>query len=280
MLSCLIGFLRYVDVRCVYVFTSLFVMPVCLLLNTNHSRSTAYRYFRQRQGFGPLRAAWMTYINHCRFAEVVVDRFAMFAGRKFQLTIEGYDEFLSRADRAEGFMQFSSHVGCYEIAGYTLVSKTKRFNALVFGGEKAAVMEGRESQFADKNIRMIPIQPDMSHLFMVNEALANHEIVSMPADRAVGSTKTLEADFLGGKAKFPMGPFSVATMRGMDVLAVNVMKTSSRGYTVYVVPLDYDKQAPRRQQMAQLVESYASELERRIRQYPEQWFNFYDFWKQ
>ena len=280
MLSWLIGFLRYVDVRCVYVFTSLFVMPVCLLLNTNHSRSTAYRYFRQRQGFGPLRAAWMTYINHCRFAEVVVDRFAMFAGRKFQLTIEGYDEFLSRANRAEGFMQFSSHVGCYEIAGYTLVSKTKRFNALVFGGEKAAVMEGRESQFADKNIRMIPIQPDMSHLFMVNEALANDEIVSMPADRAVGSTKTLEADFLGDKAKFPMGPFSVATMRGMDVLAVNVMKTSSRGYTVYVVPLDYDKQAPRRQQMAQLVESYASELERRIWQYPEQWFNFYDFWKQ
>lgn len=280
MLRQLILFLRYVDVRCVYVFTSLFVMPVCLLLNTNHSRTTAYRYFRHRQGFGRWKAAWMTYINHCRFAEVVIDRFAMFAGKKFKLTIEGYDEFLKRAEQKDGFMQLSSHIGCYEIAGYTLVSETKRFNALVYGGEKATVMEGRESQFADKNIRMIPIQQDMSHLFLVNEALANHEIVSMPADRAVGSTKTLAADFMGAKAKFPMGPFSVATMRGMDVLAVNVMKTSAKSYTAYVVPLDYDKETPRRQQMAQLVQSYATELERRIRQYPEQWFNFYDFWKQ
>lgn len=280
MLRWLIGFLRYVDVRCVYVFTSLFVMPVCLLLNTNHSRTTAYRYFRQRQGFGRLRSAWMTYINHCRFAEVVVDRFAMFAGKKFQLAIEGYDEFLNRADQAEGFLQFSSHIGCYEIAGYTLVSKTKRFNALVFGGEKAAVMEGREQQFGNNNIRMIPILPDMSHLFLVNEALSNHEIVSMPADRSVGSTKSLTSDFLGAEAKFPMGPFSVATMRGLDVLAVNVMKTSAKSYKVYVTPLKYDKQAARKEQMQQLADSYAHELEHRIREYPEQWFNFYDFWKQ
>lgn len=280
MLRQLILFLRYVDVRFVYVFTSLFVMPICLLLNTNHSRTTAYRYFRHRQGFGKLRSAWMTYINHCRFAEVVIDRFAMFAGKKFHLQVEGYDEFQKRAEQTEGFMQFSSHIGCYEIAGYTLVSKTKRFNALVFGGEKATVMEGRESQFAHNNIRMIPIQQDMSHLFLVNEALANNEIVSMPADRAVGSSKTLTALFMGARAKFPMGPFSVATMRGMDVIAVNVMKTSPKGYTAYAVPLNYDKQAPRRQQMEQLAQSYASELERRIKQYPEQWFNFYDFWKQ
>lgn len=278
MLRQLIHSLRYVDVRFIYVFASIFIMPVCLLFNTNHSRTTAYRYFRQCQGFGRIHAAWSTYINHCRFAEVVVDRFAMFAGKKFQLAIEGYEAFLSRADQLDGFMQLSSHVGCYEIAGYTLVSKTKRFNALVFGGEKATVMEGREKQFHDKNIRMIPIQSDMSHLFLVNEALSNREIVSMPADRVVGSPKTISCDFLGAKARFPMGPFSVATMRELDVLAVNVMKTSWKGYTAYVTPLIYDKHASRKEQMQQLAKSYAEELERRVRQYPEQWFNFYDFW--
>lgn len=278
LLRQLIICLRYVDVRLIYAFTSIFVMPVCLLLNTNHSRTTAYRYFRQRQGLGRFRSAWLTYLNHCRFAEVVVDRFAMFAGKKFQLTIEGYEEFQHHAEQAEGFMLFSAHIGCYEIAGYTLVSKNKRFNALVFGGEKATVMQGREHQFADKNIRMIPIQADMSHLFLVNEALADNEIVSMPADRVVGSSKKLTVNFLGAKAKLPMGPFSVATMREFDVLAVNVMKTSAKGYTVYVAPLTYDKQAPRKEQMAQLAQSYATELEHRIKEYPEQWFNFYDFW--
>ncbi len=280
MLRSLIRFLRYVDVRVIYVFTSLFVMPMCLLLNTNHSRTTAYRYFHRIQGFGKLRSAWMTYVNHCRFAEVVIDRFATFAGKKYQLTINGYDEFQKLADGEEGFMLFSSHIGCYEIIGYTLMSKAKRLNALVFGGEKATVMEGRERQFESNHIRMIPILPDMSHLFLVNEALANHEIVSMPADRSVGSPKTLTTNFMGIDAKFPLGPFSVATMRGLEVLAINVLKTSAKSYAVYITPLPYDKQSPRKVQMQQLADSYARELESRIKEYPEQWFNFYDFWKQ
>lgn len=279
LLNSLVKSLKYVDVRLIYAFASLFVMPVCLLLNTNRSRTTAYRYLRHRQGLGRMRSAWLTYVNHCRFAEVVIDRFAMYAGKRFKLQVERYDEFLRRADGEEGFMLLSSHIGCYEIAGYTLVSKKKRFNALVFGGEKATVMEGRQQQFDSNNIRMIPILPDMSHLFLVNESLANHEIVSIPADRCVGSAKTVECQLLGAKASLPLGPFSVATMRGLDVLAVNVMKTSRRGYTAYVTPLAYDKEAPRREQMRQLAQSYATELEARIRQYPEQWFNFYDFWK-
>lgn len=279
MLNCLVKSLKYVDVRLIDAFASLFVMPVCLLLNTNHSRTAAYRYLRHRQGFGCIRSAWLTYLNHCRFAEVVIDRFATFAGKRYQVKVEGYSHFSRHADGEEGFMLLSSHIGCYEIAGYTLVSKKKRLNALVFGGEKATVMEGRQQQFASNNIRMIPIMPDMSHLFLVNEALANHEIVSMPADRVIGSPKTVECQLLGAKAKLPLGPFSVATMRSLDVLAINVMKTSRRGYTAYVSPLAYDKEAPRREQMRQLAQSYANELEARIKQCPEQWFNFYDFWQ-
>ena len=274
----LVNSLRVMDVRALYLFVSLFIMPVCLLLNTNHSRSTAYRYFRRRLGYGRLHAAWSTYRNHCLFGTVVIDRFAMFAGRRFDLKIEGYENFSRLTEQEEGFMILSSHIGCYEVAGYSLDSKNKRLNALVFGGEKATVMEGRREKLGHNNIRMIPVMPDMSHLFLVNEALSNHEIVSMPADRIVGSTKTLTVNFLGAKARLPMGPFSVATMRELNVVAVNVMKTSSKGYTVYVTPLAYDKEASRKVQMQQLAESYAAELERRVRQYPTQWYNFYDFW--
>ncbi len=270
--------LRVLDIRLLYLLIMLVIMPVCLLLNTNNSRTTSYRYFRRRIGYGRWKAAWATYVNHYRFGQVVIDRFAMFAGRRFDLKIEGYDNFSRLSEREDGFMMLSSHIGCYEVAGYSLVSQTKRFNALVFGGEKATVMEGRRERLGSNNIRMIPVMPDMSHLFFINEALSNHEIVSMPADRIVGITKSLTANFLGAKARLPMGPFSVATMRELDVVAVNVMRTSTKGYTVYVTPLSYDKEASRKVQMQQLAESYAAELEKRVRQYPTQWYNFYDFW--
>lgn len=274
----LVRTLRWMDVRWLYALTSVVIIPICLLLNTNKSRTIAYSYFRKRQGFGRLHAAWATYANHCLFAQVVVDRFSMFAGKRFNVKIEGYERFLELAGKEDGFMMFSSHVGCYEVAGYQLVAEKKRFNALVFGGEKATVMEGRRERLDRNNISMIPVKPDMSHLFLVNQALANNEIVSMPADRIVGPGKTTQAEFFGSTAKLPLGPFSVATMRGLDVLSVNVMKTSLKGYIVYLTSLEYDKSASRKVQIQQLAQSFATELEKRVRQYPTQWYNFYDFW--
>ncbi len=273
----LIRLIRLLDVRILYTFTSLFIVPVCLIVNK--SPGIIYRYFRQRHGYGVVKAAWYTYVNHCLFSQVVIDRFAMFAGRRFHVEMEGYDNFLRLARQEDGFVQLSSHIGNYEIAGYTLVAEDKPFNALVFSGEKKSVMQGREQMFSDKNIKMIPVSDDMSHLFVINEVLENGETLSMPADRIFGSQKTITVPFLGQPADFPLGPFSVATMRGLDVLAVNVMKTSMKSYKIYIKPLHYNKEASRRQQMQELAQGYVGELERIVRLYPNQWYNFYEFWK-
>ena len=275
----LIRMLRHIDVRILYLFVAIFVIPVCLVLNP--SRGIAYRYFRRRIGYGRLKSAWKTFVNHCLFGQVVVDKFAMYAGKQFDVEIENYNEFTTRASRKEeGFVQLSAHIGSYEIAGYTLAVEGKSFNALVFAGEKASVMQNRNKMFADTNINMIAIQPDMSHLFEIDKALTDGGIVSMPADRINGSQKCIEHVFLGAKAKFPLGPFSVATMRGLDVLAVNVMKDSLTSYKIYVTPLAYDKEASRQEQIRQLSSAYVAELEKRVRQYPTQWYNYFEFWQE
>jgi predicted LPLAT superfamily acyltransferase len=160
------------------------------------------------------------------------------------------------------------------------VAKAKHINAVVYMGEKSSVMENRMRLFSRTNIGMIPIREDMSHLFEIDRALSDGEILSIPGDRIWGSQKALKAVFLGREARFPMGPFSVATMRGLDVLAVNVMKSSWTKYTICVTPLPYNKEAPRKQQIDQLLHAYVAELERLLKQYPTQWYNYFDFWKQ
>jgi predicted LPLAT superfamily acyltransferase len=277
MHKCLIRSLRYIDVRFLYVFSAIFVIPVCLVLNK--SRKTAYYYFRKILGNGRVKSVWLTYVNHCRFAEVVIDKFAMYAGKKFDVEVVGMEHFNRLASQQEGFLHLSSHIGNYEIAGYTLVSDNKVINAVVYAHEKASVMENRNNMFVKTNIRMITLKSDMSHLFEIDQALCNGDIVSFPTDRFMGQAKCVECDFLGRAAKFPQGPFSVATMRGLDVLGVNVMKRGWKGYTIYVTPLQYDKTAPRREQIKQLSDSYVKELEKRVRQYPTQWYNFFEFWK-
>lgn len=272
----LIRLLRYIDNRILYAFVAIFVIPVCLLINP--SRKITYRYFRKRHGYNKLKAAWKTYVNHFLFGQVVIDKFAMYAGKNFETEIEGYEHFLKLASKDEGFIQLSSHVGNYEIAGYTLKADKKKFNALVFFGEKASVMQNRMKLFADTNIKMIAIRPDMGHLFEIDEALTNGETVSMPADRIFGSQKKLTINFLGALADFPYGPFSVATMRGLDVVTVHVIKLSWNKYKIIVKPLIYNKTASRKDQIKELNLAYVNELERIVSQYPTQWYNYFDFW--
>ena len=272
----LIRMLRYSDVRLWYAFVAVCVVPVCLLVNP--AQKIIYHYFRKRWHYSKVRAALAAYRNFYLFAQVVIDKFAMYAGKHFNIEIVGNEHFLALASREDGFVQLSAHVGNYEIAGYSLVAEKKRFNALVFGGEKASVMKNRNKMFANTNINMIGIDADMSHLYEINSALANGEIVSMPGDRIFGSEKSIETDLLGATAHLPAGPFRVATMRGLDCLAVNVMKTGAKSYRIYVSPLIYNKQAPRPEQVRGLADSYARELERIITMYPEQWYNYFEFW--
>ncbi len=271
----LIALLRWIPVRVIYAFTSIFIVPPCLFI----SGRLTYRYFRHQHGYTPLRAAWATYRNHCLFSQVVIDRFAMFAGQHFHVDMEGYEHFRWLARQPEGFIQLSSHVGNYEIAGYTLVAEDKPFNALVFMGEKESVMNGRNQMFTDTHIKMIPVSSDLNHIFLINQALAKGEIVSMPADRNLGSEKTIILPFLHGKAAFPQGPFRVATMRQLNVLTVNVMKTAPKRYKIHITRLSYDHSLPRDKQIEQLAEAYVNELERMMKMYPYQWYNYFDFWQ-
>ena len=273
----LIKLLSIVDTRVIYVLAYVFaVTPSLFKPGFRH----ATRFFRQSFGYSRPRSLWMAYRNHCQFAQTVIDKFAMYAGHHFDIELEGYDHFLHLANQPEGFVQLSSHVGNYEIAGYSLVAEQKPFNALVYFGEKEEVMNNRKRLFTRANIHMIPIKPDMSHLFLISGALANGETVSIPADRIWGSQKYVSVSFMGREAHLPKGPFQVVALRGVETLAVHVMKTSTKKYKIHITPLAYDKNAPQDQQIAQLADSYVEELERIVRQYPTQWYNYFDFWAQ
>jgi len=272
----LIAVLRHTDVRIWYVFAAIFVVPPCIVFRPGGRH--IYRFFRQRFNYSPLKAAWKTYANHCLFSQVVIDRFAMYAGKHFRTEMDGYEHYKKLTAGSAAFVQLSAHIGNYELAGYTLTADTKPFNALVFAGEKATVMTNRDRLFHHSNIRMIAVKSDMSHIFEIERVLQNGETVSMPADRMLGSKKSLRLPFLGKEAAFPQGPFSVAAMHSLDVLTVNVMKTAPLRYKIIIRPLDYDKAAPRKAQISQLAKAYVAELERIVRRYPTQWYNYFDFW--
>ena len=255
------------------------VVPFYMLFNRKGYRAI-YRFFHERLGYSPLKSFGNVYLNHYRFGQIILDRFGVYAGKKYQFITEGQEIMDELETHPEGLLLLSSHIGNYEIAGYSLKPKKKKFNALVFGGETATVMENRQRLLSQNNMSMILVKEDLSHLFAINAALDNGDIVSMPADRIFGSQKNVECQFFGAKAKFPLGAFAMAIQKNVPVLAVFVMKEGMKKYHAYVKAIECNPQSGKREQMAQLAQSYAEQLETIVRCYPTQWFNYFDFWQQ
>lgn len=141
-------------------------------------------------------------------------------------------------------------------------------------------MQNRNRMFAGRNVNLIPVKDDMSHIFLLNDALGRGEVVGMPADRMFGSTKSVECRFFGATARFPIGPFLLAVERDVDATALFVMKESAKKYKVYVRKISADRRLSKKERIAAMGQQFADELERIVRAYPTQWFNYYEFWEQ
>lgn len=274
MQRALIGIARICPLILIYALMAL-VIPFYMLFANGYKAS--YSFFRKRIGYNPVRSFFSVYVNEFNLGMVVLDRFATYAGKRFKIDVEGKDVIDNLSLAPEGLIMLSSHLGNHELAGY-FVKTYKRINALVFAGEKETVMEGRTNRFAKTNIRMIPIKEDLSHVFMLNEALSNGEIVSIAGDRSFGSEKRLRSIFFKEEASFPYGPFAMAVQRGIKMITIFVVKKGIRRYKVLVDALPEASGANRTEKTQSLCNSYCAILEKMAKQYPSQWYNFYDFW--
>ena len=64
------------------------------------------------------------------------------------------------------------------------------------------------------------------------------------------------------------------------MLAVFLMKEKRRDYKGYIIPLTADPALTSvTAQTENLLHQYVTAVENILKQYPEQWFNLYDFWQ-
>ncbi len=239
-----------------------------------------YHYLRRRQGWGPVRSFFGCYANHFLFGTALMDRFAAYSGRHFRTDMHDFHLFSGLSAQPEGFLMYTSHVGNPEMTGYMLKSEVKRMNVITFPGEKSSIRAWRENMLGPNNIRLISATEDMSWLFTLNAALADGEIVNIHADRSFGSPKTLEVNLLGAQAHLPLGPFSLAAMRNLPVLASFSLKAGIRRYNIFIYRLDTPEMAAmgREERQQALADAYARLLDDVLHRHPLQWYNFYEFW--
>lgn len=95
----------------------------------------------------------------------------------------------------------------------------------------------------------------------------------MHGDRFHEGSKTVEVDFAGKKAKFPLGPFKLVNKFEVPFCYVFAIKTAKYNYNFFA----YRGSNPNNK-AEDIVKGYVERLETMLNQYPKQWFNYYQFW--
>ena len=122
----------------------------------------------------------------------------------------------------------------------------------------------------------------MESMLEARDKLDQGYLVGMLADRALGDDLTVDHEFLGELAPFPVGPFRMAAMLRRPVFFMTGLYLGGNRYQIHFEPLA-DFSATTRENREQAIfaaqQHYADRLSHFCRIAPYNWFNFFDFWQ-
>jgi predicted LPLAT superfamily acyltransferase len=278
-----ITLLKYLGIRSAYFF----LKPIVLyyFLFAHKERKAIYQYFHRVLKYSVAKSLLSILKNFDLLGQVLLDKIVFLAGfnNKFTFDFDGEENLHEITEMGSGGLLIGAHIGNWEIAGKLLERIKTPVSIVLLDAEHRRIKELMDNVMVKRDMKIIPIKDDYSHLVKINEALNNNELVAIHGDRFLPGASTVNCEFLGITAKFPSGPFYLASKYNKPVVFVAAMKETRDHYHFYASrPKIYKYPAnpkTRTTQLRNMVRDYVMYLDGIIRKYPLQWFNYYSFWE-
>ncbi|SFN50238.1 Predicted acyltransferase, LPLAT superfamily [Bizionia echini] len=268
-------FMKHLGMSVSYVVLYFVAAYFCFF--SKESTKDIYYYFKKRLNYSSFKSYLSIYKSYYVFGQTILDKIAISSNlsNKFTYEFDGIHNITETLQEKKGGILISAHVGNFEISEYFFnqLDDNASISLLTTDVEHTDIKNYLDSVRKKSNINLIIISEDLSHIFEVNAALARNEIVCITGDRYTKDTKYLSEILLGKSAKFPAGPFLLASRLNVPVLFVYVMKETNKHYHLYA------RRSKAKHRDAQgLLKEYTESLTWMLKKYPLQWFNYFDFW--
>ncbi|HEU0135996.1 MAG TPA: lipid A biosynthesis acyltransferase [Flavobacterium sp.] len=255
----------------------LYFVAAYYFLFLKKSNRVIFYYFRKRLQYPYWKAKKMVYKNYFIFGQTLIDKIAISAGMRDQFTYEfdGIESLKTLLAEKKGGVLISAHIGNFEISDFFFgdIDIDLQINVVTTDLEHRAIKDYLQKVTHKAPTKFIIVKDDMSHIFEINTALANNELVCFTGDRYLEGTKSIVGNFLGEDAHFPAGPFLIASRLRVPVVFVYVMKEPKLHYHLFARQAEVTH---RNEQ--ELLNTYIRSVESMLAKYPLQWFNYFDFW--
>ncbi|HVS78207.1 MAG TPA: hypothetical protein VHE11_14810 [Steroidobacteraceae bacterium] len=217
------------------------------------------------------------------FATTIHDRVYLLNERfdLFDIEITGEELMAQRLRSGSGAFLIGAHLGSFEVtrsigrrqAGLRVAMVAYEENARKLNAMLAAINPAA-------TVDMVALG-SVEAMLRVRELLEEGVFVGMLGDRTPGGEGVMEVEFLGGMARFPVGPMRAAALLGRAVILMLGLYLGGNRYRVVFEPIaDFSAVGAREREAAvrEAVVRYAGRLEEYCRGYPYNWFNFFQFW--
>lgn len=213
--------------------------------------------------------------NFIQLGQSIIDKIAFSVNKGDKITYqESGEEYLRNLTaNKQGAFLISAHIGNWDVAGNLLNGLGANVSVVMYQNEYENIQALLESQNHTPKFNIIPIANDLSHLIKIYTAIKRGDLVCMHADRYLEGANTELIDFLGKPAKFPLGPFKLIEKMKVPYSFVFALKEEKYNYFFSASkPSLQSKKTARK-----IAEEFVTLLEQKVKDYPEQWFNYYDF---
>jgi len=272
-----IFFIKYLGLRATYGL--LYFVAFYYIFSSYSTSKNIYNYYHNRLKFSKVKSLTGIFNSYVQLGKTLIDRVAVTVGlrSKFSFEFDGIQHIRKLLDEGKGGIIFTAHIGNFNISRsfFTEVSNQPiHINMVVTDMEHEQIKNYLNSVTGETHLKLIVVKDDMSHIFKINDAIQNNELIVFAADRS-GEGRQLKADFLGKETNFFQGPFKLAAQKKLPILFAYIMREKKFHYHFYARRFEPSNYSAR-----EILTGYTAYLEKMVRKYPAQWFNFYDFWKE
>ena len=266
-------------VRFAYFFLSLVV--IYFIPFAPSATKSIWKYYRKIRGFKFFKSIRMLYLNYYRFGQVLIDRIAVRSGqaKKYQYEFENYPAFLEALDSSKGVILIGAHVGNWEIGSGFFGKYAQKINIVMIDAEYQKIKKLLEKNLNPVLYKIIPIQENnFTHIYQIKEALDKGEYVCFQGDRFIKDQSAKTVRFLEKPAKFSYSLFQLTARFNVPIIFYFSMREKGMKYKFKFIFAKTDNNSKSEQNAEEIMDSYINTLEIILKEYPEQWFNYYDFW--
>ncbi|MBX2933501.1 MAG: lipid A biosynthesis acyltransferase [Ferruginibacter sp.] len=241
-----------------------------------------YLLYRHKLGYGRVSSILKIYKNYFLLGQSIIDKVVLMSGikNKFTFNFDGEENLLKIADMKKGGILLSAHIGNWDVAGHLFKRLKTPINIVLYDAEHEQIKKYLEGITGKPNMKIIVInKDDLNHIYAISDAFARNELVCMHADRFLPGNKTITTNFLGQDAKFPKGPFLLAATFKVPVSYVFAVKENNMHYHLFASVIKDYSHLGKEELIPNMLNDYSAEMEIKLKKYPEQWFNYFNFWE-